>query len=301
MMIANAMQAATLELTTRPLKPGFGVEVLDFDFPTASQAQLLAFDRLQRSQPVVVLRDQKLTAAQVMALSQRMGKVSAQHRVGPHSEFPAITILSNKKVDGRLIGAHEVGRNWHTDGTTYAVLGLTTMLYGIECPLEGGDTVIADMCAAFASLPPERQKELEKIRVVHNRAHLIQKYNRAVLTPEEIEKMKDVIHPAVVISPVDGRKALFVTSGSTKRVIGMSEDEGMALVKELIAYATQEQFVYRHKWRNNDCLIWNDLCTMHTATPYDETQYDRLVYRTWMRPFEVVDSTTRHEEMMAHH
>jgi len=301
MMIANAMKAATLELPTRPLKPGFGVEVLGFDFPTASQDELLAFDAIQRSHPIVVLRDQKLTADQVMTLSQRMGKVSAQHRVGPHPEFPAITILSNKKVNGRLIGAHEVGRNWHTDGTTYATLGLTTMLYGIECPLDGGDTVIADMCAAFESLPPERQKELEKIQIVHNRAHLIQKYNRAILTPEEVEKMKDVIHPAVVISPVDGRKALFVTSGSTKRVIGMPQEEGMALVAELIAYATQEQFVYRHKWRNNDCLIWNDLCTMHTATPYDETKYDRLVFRTWMRPFEVVDSTSRDEEMMSHH
>jgi taurine dioxygenase len=204
-------------------------------------------------------------------------------------------------VNGRLIGAHEVGRNWHTDGTTYATLGLTTMLYGIECPLDGGDTVIADMCAAFESLPPERQKELEKIQIVHNRAHLIQKYNRAVLTPEEIEKMKDVIHPVVVISPVDGRKALFVTNGSTKRVIGMPQEEGMALVAELIAYATQEQFVYRHKWRNNDCLIWNDMCTMHTATPYDESKYDRVVYRTWMRPFEVADSTSRDEEMMSHH
>ena len=97
------------------------------------------------------------------------------------------------------------------------------------------------------------------------------------------------------------RKALFVTSGSTKRVIDMPEKEGMALVAELIAYATQERFVYRHKWRNNDCLIWNDMCTMHTATPYDESKYDRLVYRTWMRPFEVADSTTRDEEMMSHH
>ncbi len=300
-MVANAMQAAELTLETRPLKSGFGVEVLGFDFPTASEQELLAFDAIQRSNAIVVLRDQKLTPAQVMALSRRMGKVSAQHRVGPHPEFPAITILSNKKVDGRLIGAHEVGRNWHTDGTTYAKLGLTTMLYGIECPAEGGDTVIADMCAAFEALPAERQQEVEKIQIVHNRAHLIQKYNRAVLSPEEIEKMKDVIHPAVVISPVDGRKALFVTMGSTKSVIGMTPEAGVALVMDLIKYATQEQFLYHHKWQNGDCLIWNDLCTMHRATPYDKSKYDRLVYRTWMRPFDVVEATTKAEEMMAHH
>src|SRR5437588_385768 len=86
LMIANATKASSIELAPRPLKPGFGVEVLDFDFPTASQDELLAFDAIWKSHPVVVLRDQNLTPAQVMALSQRMGKVSAQHRVGPHPE-----------------------------------------------------------------------------------------------------------------------------------------------------------------------------------------------------------------------
>lgn len=104
------------------------------DLPTASPGELLAFDAVCRTNPVVVVRDQTLTASQLMKVSERLGKVSAQHRVGSHPEFPGITILSNKKVDGRMIGVHEHGRRWHTDGTTYKTLGLTTILYGIECP-----------------------------------------------------------------------------------------------------------------------------------------------------------------------
>ncbi len=175
------------------------------------------------------------------------------------------------------------------------------MLYGIECPPEGGDTLIVDAVAAFAALPKARQEELGKIQVVHNRAHLIQKYDRTVLTPEDLEKMEDVIHPVVVRSPIDGRKSFFLTNGSTKSVVGLSQHDSMALIAELIAHATQEQFVYRHKWRANDVLIWNDMCTMHSATAYDDTKYDRLVYRTWMRPFDVVSATSALEESMAHH
>ena len=204
------------------------------DLPTASPGELLAFDAVCRTNPVVVVRDQTLTASQLMKVSERLGKVSAQHRVGSHPEFPGITILSNKKVDGRMIGVHEHGRRWHTDGTTYKTLGLTTILYGIECPPEGADTLIADAVAAFASLPEERQRELEKVHVVHNRAHLMQKYNRVAklgYTLEEIEAMKDVIRPVVVRSPINGRKSFFLTNGSTKSVVGMPNEEGFALIE----------------------------------------------------------------------
>jgi len=300
-MVATALKIAARELETRPLKPGFGVEILDLDLATAPEEDLLGFDAVFNSNPVVVVRNQTLTAAQVVKVSERMGRISAQHRVGPHPEFPAITILSNKKVDGKPIGAHEAGRNWHTDGTTYAKLGLITMLYGIECPPEGGDTLIADAATAYDDLTDAQKSEVDQIQVVHNRAHLIQKYNRAVLTAEDLEKMKDVLHPAVVTSPLDGRKAFFLTNGSTKGVVGMSDEDGVALVKKWINHVVQDKYVYRHQWQAGDVLIWNDMCTMHSATHYDDTKYDRLVYRTWMRPFDVAASTTRIEEMFGAH
>jgi taurine dioxygenase len=303
-MARTATENVEPGLATRPLMSDFAVEILDLDLPAASPDQLLAFDRICRTRPVVVVRGQTLTAAQLVTVSERLGKVSAQHRVGSHPEFPGITILSNKKVDGRMIGVHEHGRRWHTDGTTYETLGLTTILYGIECPPEGADTLIADAVAAFAALPAQRQSELEKIQVVHNRAHLMQKYNRVGklgYTPEEIAAMTDVIHPVVVRSPINGRKSFFLTNGSTKSVVGMPQEEGFALIEQLIDYVTQDQFIYRHKWRANDVLIWNDMCTMHLASWFDDTKYDRVVYRTWMRPFDVVESTTKAEEAMTHH
>ena len=291
---------APVQLRTRWLKPNFAAEILDFDFPSATPAELRAFQALARETAVVVVRGQKLTAEQLLAAASLLGKVSPQ-RTGPHPDYPGISILSNKKVNGSYIGAHDAGRNWHTDGTTYATLGLATMLYGIECPPEGGDTVIADAAAAFEALPPERQRHLETINVVHNRAHLIQKYSRAVLTPEDLAKMRDVIHPVVVKSAVDGRKSLFITNGSTKSVPGMTDEDGWALIRELMDHATQERFTYRHKWSDGDILVWNNVGTLHLATPYDESKYERLVYRTWMRPRELAPVTTAIEEMLPAH
>jgi taurine dioxygenase len=292
------------QLVTRPLMPNFAVEVTGLDLASATPEQLTAFDNICSTNPVVVVRKQSLTPTQMMTVSNRLGEVSAQHRVGSHPDFPGITILSNKKVDGKMIGVHEHGRRWHTDGTTYKTLGLTTMLYGIECPPEGADTLSADAVAAFEDLPEQRRKDLEQVQVVHNRAHLMQKYgrtNKLGYTPEEIEAMKDVIHPVVVRSPVDGRKSFFLTNGSTKSVVGMTHDAGFALVEELINHVTQDKFVYRHKWQAGDVLIWNDMCTMHLASWFDDTKYDRVVYRTWMRPFNAAAQTTQAEAALAHH
>jgi taurine dioxygenase len=303
-MAPAAATSTEPHVITRPMMPGFAVEIAGLDLAAASPGALKEFDRICSTTPVVVVRDQTLTAAQLVRVSERFGKVSAQHRAGAHPEFPGITILSNKKIDGKMIGVHEHGRRWHTDGTTYKKLGLTTILYGIECPPEGADTLIADGVAAFASLPVERQRELETVQVVHNRAHLMQKYNRIGklgYTPEEIEAMKDVIHPVVVRSPIDGSKSFFLTNGSTKSVVGMSHEDGFALVEELINHVTQDRFVYRHKWQAKDLLIWNDMCTMHLATWFDDSKYDRVVYRTWIRPFDVLPATSRVEEAMAHH
>lgn len=295
------MAADLPDLKTQWLKDEFAVEILDLDLPTASEEELLAFDEICRQQAVVVVRDQNLSPGQVMEVSNRLGRVSPQNYTGPHPDFPGISILSNKKVDGKYIGVRDAGRNWHTDGTTYAKLGLRTMLYGVECPAEGSDTLIADAAAAFEALPVKRQAELEKLSIVHNRAHLIQKYSRSALSPEELASMQDVIHPIVVKSDVDGRKSFFITNGSTKRIDGMEEEASWVLVQELMDHCTQPQFVYAHKWRAGDCLIWNDVGTLHSATPYDEEKYIRLVYRTWMRPFEVAAVTSSIEAALQHH
>jgi taurine dioxygenase len=108
------------------------------------------------------------------------------------------------------------------------------------------------------------------------------------LSPELAAENPDVIHPLIRTHPADGRKALWVSTGTVDEVIGLPGPEGLALIDELVAWVTQEQFVYRHKWRVGDVLMWDNRCTLHTGTLYDDTKYDRLMHRLWVkgdRPF----------------
>jgi taurine dioxygenase len=93
----------------------------------------------------------------------------------------------------------------------------------------------------------------------------------------------DVIHPLIRTHPADGRKALWVSTGTVKEVIGLPGADGLALVDELVEWATQDRFVYRHKWRVGDVLMWDNRCTLHTGTLYDDTKYDRLMHRLWVK------------------
>lgn len=294
-LLAEASKATNIK--TRALPAGFGVEIVGMDVPNAGEADLAEYDRICRENAVVVIRGQKLHAGQVVELAGRLGRISSQHRTGPHPQYPQISILSNKKVDGKYIGAHEVGRNWHTDGTTYEKLGLITLLYGVECPPEGADTVIADTAGAYEALPPAMKEKIEGLQAVHSRAKLFKKYSQLGVAPEDMAAMKEVLHPLVIASPVDGRKALFLTKGSFMGIVGMPEDEAQALMDELIAFSIQDRFVYTHKWKADDILVWNDLSTVHKASAYDEAKYDRLVYRAWMRPLDLVSVTSAAEEI----
>ena len=281
-------------LSVRPLVTTFGCEVFDFDITRAEEAQYEALKELYHRSSVVVLRHQNLTPAQFEQFSAHFGSLVPQS--APAQDLPglpgysSICFISNKSTNGKLYERQKVGRWWHTDGTGLKTPGLTTVLYGIDTPAEGGDTLYADACEAFNTLPIDEQQRLEGVKIVHSLPYLIDRtaqHRTKALTDEERASMPDHLHPMVLTNPVTGRKAFYLTAGTAKGVVGMSDEDGRSFVKRWIEYATQPQFVYRHKWEPGDIVIWNNVTTLHSATDYDETKYDRLLYRCWMRPVDV--------------
>jgi taurine dioxygenase len=270
----------------RELKPGFGAEVLGVDFPraTAEQRSLLV-DAFQHH-GALLLRDQTLSPDDLLDLIRLFGEPEG-HTLQQFTlpGYPNIYILSNKVVDGRPIGAHNDGVGWHTDYSYKAEPVMSTMLYAVEVPPEGSDTLLADLCAAYDALPPERRAALDGLKLHHSYQHFME--NRAWGAMKLSEALKaenpDVIHPLIRTHPADGRKALWVSTGTVKEVIGLPKPEGLALVDELVEWATQDRFVYRHKWRVGDVLMWDNRCTLHTGTLYDDTKYDRLMHRLWVK------------------
>jgi taurine dioxygenase len=268
--------------TIRPLMDGFGVEMRDIDLaacgPEMHRAVVETFDR----HGIVVIRGQSLPPHEQMRFTQAFGTPEDNPRKEyTYPGIPEIYVISNKVVDGRQIGDPTAGQGWHTDSSFLAEPVKCTMLYAMEVPDEGSDTLLADLCAAWNALPPERQAELDGLRVQHSWRVLMELKN-VYLAPDD-NTIPDVVHPMVRVHPADGRKALWVSTGTTRGVIGMPNPRGLDLLDELVAFATQDRFVHRHKWQAGDVLIWDNRCTLHTGTPFDLSKYQRHVHRTWVR------------------
>jgi len=277
----------TAAVKTRELKPGFGAEILDLDLAKASPEELAQVVDAFQHHGALLVRGQTMTPADLLAFIARFGEPE-DHTLKEFTlpGFPNIFILSNKVVDGKPIGAHNDGVGWHTDYSYKAEPVMCTMLYGVETPPEGADTLLADGVAAWNALPAERQAELEKLKLLHSYAYFMatREFGERRKISEELKaENPDVVHPLIRTHPADGRKALWPSTGTVKAVIGMPGRAGLDLLDDLVDFMTQDRFVYRHKWREGDILVWDNRCTLHTGTLYDDQKYDRLMHRLWAR------------------
>jgi taurine dioxygenase len=275
------------EVKWRPLKPGFGAEILDIDLNTADEATLDGVVDAFHKHGAILVRDQTMTPADLMRFISRFGEPE-DHTLKEFTvpDFPKIYVLSNRIVDGKPIGAHNDGVVWHTDYSYKAVPVMSTMLYAVEVPPEGSDTLIADTHAAWEALPPERQAEVDGLIVHHSWLHFMttREHNRMENPSQELlDDNPDVFHPLVRTHPADGRKALFPSTGTVKGIVGMPNPQGVDLVEDMVEFATQDRFVFRHQWRQGDILMWDNRCTLHTGTLYDDTKYFRTMHRLWVK------------------
>lgn len=280
------LQTASESLRTRSLKQGFGVEILGVDLASAGDDARQEVVDLFHANGVILLRDQHMTPDDLMAFISLFGEPEGHTQTQfTMPGYDKIFILSNREENGKPIGAHNDGVGWHTDYSYKAEPVMCTMLYAVEVPPEGSDTLLADMCAAYEDLPDERKAKLDGLTVHHSYEHLMstREFGRLKLSDKQKAENPDVFHPLVRTHPADGRKALWVSTGTTKGVVGMPEDEGLALLEELVEFLTQDKFVFRHKWQVGDILMWDNRCTLHTGTLYDDKNYYRLMHRMWVK------------------
>jgi taurine dioxygenase len=275
------------EASIRPLKAGFGAEILNLDLTKAGDAELDGVVAAFHRHGAILLRGQTLKPTALLAFVRRFGEAEG-HTLQENTlpGFPNIYVLSNRIVDGRPIGAHNDGVGWHTDYSYKAEPVMSTMLYAVEVPPEGSDTLLADMCAAWDALTPQKQQQLDGLSLHHSYAHFMENraFGERMTLPEAIKRDNpDVVHPLIRRHPADGRKALWVSTGTVTEVVGMPNPQGLELIDELVEFVTQERFVYRHKWRVGDVLMWDNRCTLHTGTLYDDTKYIREMHRLWVK------------------
>ncbi len=276
-----------MDFEIRPLSENFGAEVIgldlgrtlsDDDFETVRQAWFAA--------GVIVFRDQNLAPEQQVAFSRRFGPliihVMDQFQLPDH---PEILLLSNKKrEDGTAHGFEEAGRYWHSDISYVEKPALGSLLYAVEIPPEGGDTMFADMRRALETLPKETRRHITDRRGRHSYTRNFEnnetmKSGRPAISSDQNSQLADVTHPMVRTVKDTNHQTLFVNPGFTFAIEDMDASESDALLSELFAHSTRPEIVYAHKWMPRDLLCWDNRTVMHHATLFDPT-HSRHMRRT---------------------
>jgi alpha-ketoglutarate-dependent taurine dioxygenase len=182
---------------------------------------------------------------------------------------------------GKPIGLRGAGMGFHTDGEDKIIPNAGSFLYARIVPPEGGDTLFADMRAAYDALPEDMRRAIAGKRARFSRAemHRINYPNSRPYTAEELAARPDIYHPLARRHPRTGRVSLYVGRWACD-IEGLPPDEGRAIVAFLQEFARQDRFVYRHRWCDGDAVLWDNRCTQHCATPFDEARYTRLMHRT---------------------
>jgi taurine dioxygenase len=265
-----------MKFELRSLSPGLGFEAHGVDVARPlSDAEFADLERTFFRGQVLVLHDQSLTPAQFVAFARRFGPPEP-HVIDQfhHPDDPNILILSNRKRGGEPIGLADAGTYFHTDYSYLQVPARATMLYSIEVPKSGGDTLFANQYAAYQGLSEAMKRRIEPLVAVHhygNRkvADEMSRVAASPLTAEQKAKMPLITHPIVRTHPVTGRKALYAVSGSSYGIVGMPEDEAVALLDELAEHATRSEYVYRLSYRVGDLVLWDNASLLHSATLTD--------------------------------
>jgi len=226
-----------------------------------------------------VFPGQALTREQQYGFARNFGEVQPSGQ--PGSKRHAVAhVISNLDKDGNPVdrSASPVGNyRWHTDKSWHAVPPLLTMLHAIALPPSGGDTEFANTSMAYAALPEKTKRRIAGLQVVFRWG--ASGGNAIAATRDE----SPVDHPLVRTHPDTGSKALYLGNHAS-HICGMPKAEGTALLEELLEHATQRQFVYAHRWRKGDLVMWDNRCLLHRAVAnYDMGKYRRVLHRSVVR------------------
>lgn len=280
-----------MSISVRKLHPLFVGEVTGVDLTKPIPPETFTeIEAAFHEHAVLVFRNQPVTDEQQVAFSELFGPVFSVTKYHRPNEVRRLreemSDISNIDHEGKILPANDdrrlhnrANQLWHTDNSFKHVPARASLLSAREIPSEGGNTEFADMRAAYDALPDARKREIDDLVVEHSIFHSRKRMGIEVYTDGARNELPPVQQVLVRRHPGSGRKALYIASHAS-HVIGWPEEKGRELVDELLDFATQPQFVYSHRWTEGDLIVWDNRCTMHRATPYDEMGVRRILHRT---------------------
>ena len=279
-----------MAITICPVTPSFAAEIGDADLSRPlDAADVTAIKDAFAKYSVLIFPDQHLSQDQHLDFARYFGPLEttiALFRKDAKLRVPAeFADVSNLDPEDQVWGKDsrqrmfQLGnRLWHTDSSFKRVPALASLLYARSIPPVGGHTEFADERAAYDALPEEMKHRLDSLVAEHSIFNSRARLGFTSFSDEERAGLPPVPQVLVRTHPESGRKSLYLASHAG-RIFGLPEQEGRALIDQLVAHATQRQFVYTHRWRVNDLVIWDNRCTMHRGTEFDDLRWKRDVQR----------------------
>ena len=268
-----------MQMEVRPISGALGAEIFGVDFAAGVDEE--TFDCIRTTfheHGVIVIRDQDLTPEQHVAAARRFGDINVNRFFTPVDGHPEVAEVRKEPDQKR-----NIGNKWHTDHSYDDAPALGSMIYALEVPPVGGDTMFANMSLAWETLSDGMKDMLARLEAVHSSRHVFgpgYKANPDVAdrfrNPEQA--VQDAVHPVVIRHPDTGRKVLYVNPTFTVRFNGWTEEESRPLLDYLYAHASKPEFTCRVEWRKGSLGLWDNRATWHLALN-DYPGHRRLMHR----------------------
>jgi alpha-ketoglutarate-dependent 2,4-dichlorophenoxyacetate dioxygenase len=289
-MHAIRARNSSMSVIVVPLTESFAAEIGDIDLSQpVAPSDLATINEAFAKYAVLIFPDQRLSQGQHLEFAKLFGPLEATigvYRKDAPLRLPTeLADVSNLNHENEVLGKEsrvrlfQLGnRLWHTDSSFKRVPARASLLYARTIAPVGGHTEFADERAAYDALPEEMKRRIETLVAEHSIFNSRARLGFTNFSEEERREMPPVPQVLVRTIPESGRKSLYLASHAG-RIFGMSEADGRALIDHLIAHATQRQFVYTHRWRVNDLVMWDNRCTLHRGTEFDDLRWKRDVQR----------------------
>lgn len=254
-----------------PLSAHVGAEIRgvdlthEVDAQTAEQLRAAWLKHL-----VLVVRGQVLSADDQKRFAALFGEIQPpRSRPGERDPNDPVMWIANALIDGKIGDLPEGDMQFHADQCYYENPAKGAVLYGMEIPSHGGNTLFASTYAGYESLSPELQSEAETLQV-----QFLYDYEKNAnrKAPTSWSNAPRYTHPAVIVHPETKRRALFVNRLMADQIVGMNRAESDALIEAFCAANEEPQHIYEHVWRVNDVLLWDNRCTLHARTDFDPAE-----------------------------
>ncbi len=276
-----------MNLPAYPVAPTFAAEVPNMPIHGDVSPELVSqFVSYLHRYRVLVVPSAHAKPADLVAFSRRFGPLEIHARVD--NTFPAhreIFCVGNIERDGMKASFSRGVEQWHADSSYREVPSDASLFQGIEVPPEGGETMFADATAAYRALDPALRQRIEGLNAIHSLDTLRlwgarQNPDRAPQSFLQTSAYPPVRQPLVRVHPATGARSLYVCPAVISHIEGLEPNESVLLIDKLIEHTTQARFVYTHRWQIGDLVMWDNRAVLHTASLFDHTKYQRLMYRT---------------------